>query len=91
MEVTLHEVVTAEFAAMLVVGQVIVNPLGELVGEREMVPAKLLMPVRETDMDPLLPELMSVGVTLIAKSPTCTIDMASWEAVPGVPFPVSVI
>jgi len=81
--------VTVEFAVMLSGERhVTVNPMGELVPDREIVPAKLLMLVRETDMDPSPPELMLVGVALMAKSPTCTIDMASWEAVPGVPFPV---
>jgi hypothetical protein len=42
-------------------------------------------------MDPSLPRLMFVGATLIAKSPTCTVDMASCEALPRVPVPVTVI
>ena len=68
-----------------------VNPLGNVVNESEIAPAKLLVLVRETEMDPAVPELIFVGVTLVVKSPTCMIDLASWEEVPGVPFPVSVI
>lgn len=59
--------------------------------DREIAPAKLLVLVRETETEPAAPELMSVEATLMAKSPTCTIDLTSWEEVPGVPFPVSVI
>jgi hypothetical protein len=90
-EVMLHEVVTTEFAVRLAEGQVIVNPVGELVDDRETVPSKLLMLVRETDIEPSPPELISAGVTLIAKSPTCIVDNASCEAVPGAPVPVNVI
>jgi hypothetical protein len=86
-------VVTVELAVMVVgaMGQLTVNPLGEAVPEREIVPAKLLLLVRETEIDPAVPRLMFVGLTLMEKSPTCTIDPAPWEEVPGVPFPVIVI
>ncbi len=62
-----------------------------VVSDNEIAPAKLLRLVRETDMEPMLPKLMFVGAMLMAKSLTCTIDLASWDAVPGVPFPVTVI
>ena len=89
---TLQETVTVEFTVMLgASGQVTVNPLGDAIDDREIAPAKLLMLVRETVTDPAVPELMSVGATLTAKSPTCTTDLESCEEVPGVPFPVSVI
>jgi hypothetical protein len=88
----MQNVVTVEFAVMLgAEGQVTVSPLGEVVDDNDMTPAKLLILVRETEMDPSLPELMFVGETLMAKSPTWTIDLASWEAVPGAPLPVTVI
>jgi hypothetical protein len=60
------------------------------VPDREIVPAKLLLLVRDTEMDPSPPKLRFVGVKLMAKSPTYTIDLASWEAVPGDPLPVIV-
>ena len=75
---TLQEAVRVELAVMLgAEGQMIVNPLGEVVYDSEMGPAKLLMLVKETDRDPSLPKLMLVGETLMAKSPTCIIDLAS--------------
>ncbi len=96
MEVTLQETVIVEFADRLgAKGHVMVNGCEytacTVVSDRETVPAKLLTLVRETDMDPSLPRLMFVGATLIAKSPTCTVDMESCEALPRVPVPVTVI
>jgi hypothetical protein len=91
--VRLQVVVLVEFAVMVLgaEGQMTVNPLGEDVPDREIVPAKLLMLVRETEMDPAPPKLMFVGLTLREKSPTCTIDPTPWEEVPGAPFPVIMI
>ena len=91
MRLRLHEAVTVEFSVMLVgaMGQVTVNPPEVVVPDNEMVPAKLLTLVRETEMDPSFPKLMSDDVTLMSKSPTCTIAVALSEALPGVPFPMT--
>ncbi len=95
MELRVHEAETVVFAAMptAVAGHVTVRPVVGLTTElRATVPAKLLTLVSETDIAaPVAPELKLTGVlTLIVKSPTCTIELAEWEAVPGEPAPVMV-
>jgi len=60
-------------------GQVTVSPVTGLVtAVREIVPAKLNVLVRDTDIaEPVAPELKLTGLpTLIAKSPTWTVDVA---------------
>ena len=81
-----------EFAIMVVgaSGHATVNPV-DVEPVREIGPAKLLTLVKETDKVAPLPEFRSVGVILIVKSPTCMTDVAWWEAVPLVAFPVIVI
>ena len=75
-----QDVPTVAFAVMLTgAGQVTVNPVTGLVtGVRAIVPAKLNVLVKLTDIEePVAPELKLTGVpTLIVKSPTWTIDVA---------------
>jgi hypothetical protein len=87
-----QDVVMVEFAITMVgaSGHATLNPV-DVEPVREIGPAKLLALVKETDRIPLLPEFTSVGVMLMEKSPTCITDLASWEAVPIVAFPVIVI
>jgi hypothetical protein len=69
-----HEAATVAFAVILTgAGQVTVSPVAGLTtAERLMVPAKLNVLVRETEMAaPVAPELKLTGVVvLIVKSPT---------------------
>jgi len=69
-----QEAATVAFAVMLTgAGQVTVNPVAGLVtGVRLIVPAKLNVLVRETEIaEPVAPELKLTGLpTLIVKSPT---------------------
>ncbi len=60
--------------------------------ERLTLPAKLKVLVRLTDIAaPVAPELKFTGVpAAIVKSPTCTTELAEWDAVPGEPLPVIV-
>ncbi len=72
-ELKVHEAATVAFAVMLTgAGQVTVKPAGLTIVVRPIVPAKLNVLVRETEMeDPVAPELKFTGVpTLIVKSPT---------------------
>ena len=82
------------FAVILTgAGQVTVKPVAGLVAAvRLIVPAKLNVLVRETDIaEPVAPELKFTGLpTLIVKSPTWTVTVAEWVAVPGEPAPVMV-
>src|SRR5437879_10765406 len=74
-------------------GQVTVKPVAGLVAAvRLIVPAKLNVLVRETEIaEPVAPELKLTGLpTLIVKSPTWTVAVAEWVAVPGEPVPVMV-
>src|SRR5437879_2722718 len=74
-------------------GQVTVKPVAGLVAAvRLIVPAKLNVLVRETEIaEPVAPELKLTGLpTLIVKSPTWTVAVAEWVAVPGEPAPVMV-
>ncbi len=76
-----------------VAGQVTVKPVVGLTIElRLTVPPKLKVLVRLTEIAaPVAPELKFTGVpTEIVKSPTCTTELAAWEAVPGEPAPVMV-
>ena len=70
----MQEAATVAFAVMLTgAGQVTVNPVAGLVtGVRLIVPAKLNVLVRETEIaEPVAPELKLTGLpTLIVKSPT---------------------
>ena len=73
-ELNVQEAATVALAVMLTgAGHVTVNPVAGLVtGVRLIVPAKLKVLVRETEMaEPVAPELKLTGVpTLIVKSPT---------------------
>ncbi len=74
-------------------GQVTVRPVvGLTVGVRVTVPTKFWVLVRVTDIEaPVAPELKFTGVTAeIVKSPTWTVTVAWWDAVPGDPEPVMV-
>ena len=90
----MHEAATVAFAVMLTgAGQVTVKPVAGLTtAERLTVPAKLNVLVRETEIaEPVAPELKLTGLpTLIVKSPTWTVAVAEWVAVPGEPAPVMV-
>jgi hypothetical protein len=70
-ELSMHEAVMVAFGPRLVgaAGHINVSPV-EVEPESEIGPAKSLMLVSETDRIPLLPELMSVGMMLMEKSPT---------------------
>jgi len=75
-----QEAATVAFAVILTgAGHVTVNPVAGLVtGVRAIVPAKLNVLVRETEMaEPVAPELKFTGLpTLIVKSPTCEMKLA---------------
>jgi hypothetical protein len=79
-ELRVHDAATVAFAAMLTgAEQVTVKPVAGLVtAARLIVPAKLNVLVRETDMaDPVAPELKFTGLlTEMVKSPTWTVDRA---------------
>ena len=88
-----HDAVTVAFAVIAVaaVGQVTVRPVaGVTTDARLMLPAKLNVLVRVTVIaEPVAPLLKLTGfVTEIVKSPTWTVELAEWDAVPGDPFPV---
>jgi hypothetical protein len=89
-----HEAATVAFAVILTgAGQVTVNPVTGLVtAVRVTVPAKLNVLVRLTDIAaPVAPELKLTGeLTLMVKFPTCTVELAEWDAMPGEPAPVIV-
>jgi hypothetical protein len=73
-ELKVHEAATVAFAVILTgAGQVTVNPAGLTIGVRPIVPAKLKVLVRLTDIaEPVAPELKFTGLpTEIEKSPTC--------------------
>ena len=74
MDDRVQEAATVAFAVMLTgAGQATVNPVAGLVtGVRLIVPAKLNVLVRETEIaEPVAPELKLTGLpTLIVKSPT---------------------
>ena len=74
------EAATVAFAVMLTgAGQVTVKPVAGLVtGVRLIVPAKLNVLVRETEIaEPVAPELKLTGVVVdIVKSPTCETKLA---------------
>ncbi len=91
----MHDAEAVPLAVKLVAvaGQLTVKPVDGLTTEvSATVPAKLLTLVNETDIEaPVAPELKFTGVpTLIVKSPTCTVELAEWDAVPGDPAPVIV-
>jgi len=75
-----QDAATVAFAVMLTgAGQVTVSPVTGLVtAARLIVPAKLNVLVRETDIEePVAPELKLTGVpTLIVKLPTWTVETA---------------
>ena len=76
----MHDAATVAFAVMLTgAGQVTVKPVAGLVtAARLIVPAKLNVLVRETDIaEPVAPELkLTELLTEIAKSPTCETKLA---------------
>ena len=76
----MHDAATVAFAVILTgAGHVTVSPVTGLVtGVRLIVPAKLNVLVRETEMaDPVAPELKFTGLpTEIEKSPTCEMKLA---------------
>jgi len=74
-----QEAATVAFAVMLTgAGQVTVKPAGLTIGVRPIVPAKLNVLVRETDIaEPVAPELKLTGLpTEIVKPPTCEMKVA---------------
>ena len=79
-EDNVQEAATVAFAVMLTgAGQVTVKPVAGLVtGVRLIVPAKLNVLVRETEIaEPVAPELKLTGVVVdIVKSPTCETKLA---------------
>ena len=78
-ELNVHEAATVAFAAILTgAGQVTVKPAGLTIGVRPIVPAKLNVLVKETDItEPVAPELkLTELLTEIAKSPTCETKLA---------------
>jgi len=79
-ELNVQEAATVALAVMLTgAGHVTVNPVAGLVtGVRVIVPAKLKVLVRETEIaEPVAPELKLTGVTVeIVKSPTCETKLA---------------
>ena len=92
-EARVHDAVTVTLAVILVavVGQVTVRPVtGVTADARLMVPAKLNVLVRVTVIaEPVAPLLRLTGlVTESVKSPTWTVELAEWDAVPGEPFAV---
>ena len=80
MDDRVHDAATVAFAVILTgAGHVTVSPVTGLVrGVRLIVPAKLNVLVRETEMaDPVAPELKFTGLpTLIVKLPTWTVELA---------------
>ena len=80
MDDRVQDAATVAFAVMLTgAGQVTVSPVTGLVtAARLIVPAKLNVLVRETDIEePVAPELKLTGVpTLIVKLPTWTVELA---------------
>jgi hypothetical protein len=73
-ELKVHEAATVAFAAILTgAGQVTVNPAGLTIAVRPIVPAKLKVLARLTDIaEPVAPELKFRALpTEIEKSPTC--------------------
>ena len=80
MDDRVQDAATVAFAVMLTgAGQVTVSPVTGLVtAARLIVPAKLNVLVRETDIEePVAPELKLTGVpTLIVKLPTWTVETA---------------
>jgi len=78
-ELKVHEAATVAFAVILTgPGQVTVKPAGLTIGVRPIVPAKLNVLVKETDItEPVAPELkLTELLTEIAKSPTCETKLA---------------
>lgn len=95
MEVRAHEALTVTLPVIpvAVTGHVTVSPVaGPTREDRAIVPAKLFELVSETGIEVLeAPELKLTGVpTNIVKSPTCTIELAAWNTVPGEPAAVTV-
>src|SRR2546425_12355697 len=89
-----HEAATVALAVILTgAGQVTVNPVAGLVtGVRLIVPAKLNVLVRETDIaEPVAPELKFTGLpTEMGKSPTRSVEVAEGGAGRGETGPVRV-
>jgi hypothetical protein len=81
-DVMVHEAATVAFAVMVTgAGQVTVKPVvGLVTAARVIVPAKLNVLVRETEIaEPVAPELKSTGVPAeIVKSPTWETKLALW-------------
>ena len=78
-ELKVHEAATVAFAVILTgPGQVTVKPAGLTIGVRPIVPAKLNVLVKETDItEPVAPELKFTGLPmLIVKLPTWTVEAA---------------
>jgi hypothetical protein len=74
-----HEAAMVAFAVILTgAGHVTVNPAGLTIGERPIVPAKLKVLARETEIaEPVAPEFMLTGIPAeIVKSPTCDMKVA---------------
>ena len=80
MDDRVHDAATVALAVILTgAGHVTVSPVTGLVtGVRLIVPAKLNVLVRETEMaDPVAPELKFTALpTLIVKLPTWTVELA---------------
>jgi len=78
-ELKVHEAATVAFAVILTgPGQVTVKPAGLTIGVRPIVPAKLNVLVKLTDItEPVAPELKFTGLpTEIEKSPTWETKLA---------------
>jgi hypothetical protein len=74
-----QEAATVAFAVILTgAGQVTVNPAGLTIAVRPIVPAKLKVLVRLTDItEPVAPELKLTGLLAeMVKSPTCEMKLA---------------
>jgi len=67
-----------------------VRPAGRGVSERATVPTKLNVLVRVIVDEIDAPALPLGLVALIEKSPTWTVELAEWDALPGEPAPVIV-